>query len=927
MEPLRLLHRCKNCSFRFRIRIDKLSSSFFKASCPQCHGVAHIHLPSTDRKEDGFEGTLSEGSSSADKASFSSPVAHKEKFSSDDSFGLDRIKENLEKPKEPVRGIGSMGTTAPETSSFSREPLSDLYRQDYPKGIHEKGSKNTKRKPYTAKSYTDKSRDFASSFTSKQKSSFFEDPFTKLQRIFSLRNMVFLIGISFVSCLCFLGILIASLRFPSLYLPQELAFYLNRLERQKPNLVLDRNGELIAELFSVKNSNLKSNQLPLGIKKTAIFVEDSHFYEHKGIHWPSVLRASLANLFARRYSQGASTITQQLARILLWDRRKLILRKLKEVSLAYYLEKNFSKEEILSYWLNLVYLGHGSYGVQNAAQFYFHKDVKELDFFEELMIVCLFSAPEFYSPLRHPQRLQVKMNLVFQRMISESYELALNNQKDYLQVSRKILFGMNQSPFSGVYGNRIDHAPYVTQYIRQKIESLLGKEYVHNAGLRIKTSIDLKLQKNSSLQSIKFLKEQAPFYPPVTIQDGKIIAQSLQDKIFNELSDSELALIFMGLSHHSPETNRLQTASIGIENKTGKILFMQGGARFHTQNQFNRSIQMYRQTGSAIKPVLYAIALEKGVISTSSLLEDRPVYQRVSEIPNRSYWLPRNYSGIYEGQVSVRRALSFSQNMPALQVLSILGIKHVKKGFGRFFFPKTKILEQRFREDDTVAIGSLEMSPLELALAYSAFGNNGKIQRPYLILSIEDSNGQELYRSKDKDELELHIPSVRKVISGDTAEIMVSLLRSSSHRSGMSRSFVRKKNLVGKTGTSNDYRDSWFAGLTPEITSVVWVGYDTSSFSMNYGTGSKLAAPLCQRIMQEISSSSRFAFHPRARKAKICPSTGRIYTSSCPSTASIELFRRNQNLRKIPRTKKKIRPFRSESSDKTHTWNSSSDFE
>ncbi|MEQ9364014.1 MAG: transglycosylase domain-containing protein [Leptospirales bacterium] len=685
-----------------------------------------------------------------------------------------------------------------------------------------------------------------------------------------------------------------SLRLPGLYLSEAPARYVERLEIRRPNRVLDRGGQLIAELFSERTGGLTVETLPRPLADALVFTEDQNFYSHGGVHWPSIFRAFIANLFAGGYSQGGSTITQQLARILLNDREKSILRKLRETALAYELENRLTKDQILVGYMNHVYLGHGSLGFETAARFYFEKPVDRLSFEERLALVCLPSAPNRYSPLRNPDQLLQKMNAVHARMLDDDVA-GTPARENYRVAATAMLRSLDKSPGESVFGNRVNEAPYVSEYVRQKLVQLLGKSYEYGQGIQVYTTIDRNLQMAADRASGSFVREKAPDFPPVKMKDGKVVgSNSLREKLLREYGSMAIGPELFGIPAPRRVRARLQTASIGLETRTGEVLFMQGGADFTSGNQLNRAIQMRRQTGSAVKPFVYSAGIESGEITAGTLLDDRPIFVSLNTIARdreKDYWLPGNYSGVFEGEILVRRALERSQNIPAIQVARRVGITRLGEQFRKFFFYRTSEFQRRFREDDTVAIGSLEMSPLELVTAFSAFGNNGVIRRPHLIRRIVNARGEELWSAGvSYDEFELGVPVERKVLPGDVAEVMVSLLGSSAKFGGVAKGGYSSPHLIGKTGTSNEYRDAWFVGSTPDITAVVWMGFDQPAYSMPGGTGAGLAGPLWGRIMKAAPPIKRdYEFSPRAEKLEICKSTGRKPTELCPVKVK-ELF-------------------------------------
>jgi membrane carboxypeptidase/penicillin-binding protein len=587
------------------------------------------------------------------------------------------------------------------------------------------------------------------------------------------------------------------------------------------------------------------------------------------------------------FVQGASTITQQLSRILLNRREKTITRKLKEAILALELEHRFTKEQILTYYMNQVYLGHGSYGFQNAAKFYFKKELDELNFTEMLLLASLPSRPEFYSPLRNFDHLEKKMDSIFNRLLKEKPDFLNIDKKTYEKQKKEIRSILNRSPYETVYGNRIDYAPYVTEWIRSIIQNVLGNEFTVSKGLKIYTTIDLDLQISAAKESLNHLKEIRPFHP------YKIQEKDLEylKKIYLEYA---LGGVFFGLPIPIIAKKELETASIGINPHTGEILFIQGGSQFQPNNQFNRAIQMRRQTGSAIKPIIYSAGIEDGILNPATIFEDSPLYFSLKQ-QNKEYWLPENIDQTYEGRISLREALEKSRNVPALMAAQKIGIERLGTQFQKFFFHTEEEFKKRFKYELAIAIGILEMSPLEMAVAYTAFANNGIIKRPYLVKKIEDPNGNVLYRGDDKDEFNLKIPIEKKVIPGDVAEVMIHLLKSSAKNGGTGRGGFFSDRLAGKTGTTNQYRDAWFIGILPNLVAAIWIGFDEPKISMNRGTGAGVAGPLYGKILKNVKEKydvDEYFFEPRAVFQNICPVSGKLPNPYCPRIKN-EIFSLN----------------------------------
>jgi membrane carboxypeptidase/penicillin-binding protein len=667
--------------------------------------------------------------------------------------------------------------------------------------------------------------------------------------------------------------------------------YISSAGSRSPDRIYDRNGRLISELFSIKTGTLKFEEIPRPMIDTLLFVEDEDFYSHGAIDFTATLRAIFINILNTGFIQGASTITQQFARILLNDREKTLSRKLKEASLAYALEARYSKNEILTGYFNHVYLGHGAYGFETAADFYFKKKLADLNFTERLILASLPSAPEKFSPLRNPELLIRKMDHIYRRMVKDGFPVP--SQSEYEAQKRSSLMHLNRSPTETVFGTRIDYGPYVTEYVRSKLREILGEESESQSGLRIETTIDIDLQKSAVKQSRDFLAEvrnQHPYRRPE--QDDESV---LKERITREYLLMALGGAMFGLPVPRTGNKRLETASIGLDPKTGEILFMQGGSEFFPENQLNRAIQMRRQTGSAIKPIIYSAGVETGKVNPATPLEDSPIFfSGVKSADGRDFWLPDNIDEDYEGIIPARVALARSRNIPAIRAAMIIGLDRVGEQFRKFFFHTDEVFSKRFRAEQGVAIGILEMSPLEMASAFSAFANNGVIKRPYLIRRITDPSGRILFEGTGKDEFNLQMPPEVKAIDGDAAEVVASMLLDSAKYGGAGRGGLHSRLLLGKTGTTNKYRDAWFVGVLPGLSAAVWVGFDNHIVSMNKGTGAGLAGPLFGRI---VSGSGKLAelendgytFDPRARSVTVCADTGLLPNGFCPRKKT-ELF-------------------------------------
>lgn len=660
----------------------------------------------------------------------------------------------------------------------------------------------------------------------------------------------------------------------------------------QPSVIYDRDGKKVSEIFAKKTSNLEWDAYPENLKKIVLLVEDRKFFSHGGIDYFSILRAVLVNITSFRFKQGASTITQQLARILLDDREKSIVRKVKEAQLAFALEYAYDKKQILLYYLNNVYLGHGAFGFASAAEFYFKKTPPELTQEEMIVLASLASAPNRFSPLKNPDLSRQRVNAIIHSFRKD--EILKENPKSKLD-EIYLTFHM-RSPGETVFGNRRDHSPYVTEHVRKFLNSLYPDSNIYETGgFSIYTTIAEPVQ--AELQKI------VKSYVDNVQKNGLVRKTKLTDNknssetaVFRKyVQDLSPALeLFMDIDSFTGANEAgLQAALVAVDPSTGEILLMHGGSEFKADNQLDRTTGMKRQTGSSIKPILYSAAIENGLINASSRILDAPLIYRNTT----GNWMPENIGNQYDGDISVRQALAKSKNTAAVQIAEKLGISKIQEFFQKFFFPDSKVLQSRFRADLSLALGSLEISPLEMAIAYSAFANDGEIKRPYLIQKITDRGGKIIYERKNTDEFGLKVPLARKVLSSQTAEIMIDLLHGSANSAGV-RNTGYKGEVAGKTGTTNDNRDNWFVGVKPGLSMAIWLGYDDPSYGLGSSAlGGTVAAPLWGAVAKVFESAEdseeakrRYPISERAITTTVCEESGKLPGSSCKHSRK-ELFK------------------------------------
>ncbi|MCB4790356.1 MAG: PBP1A family penicillin-binding protein [Elusimicrobia bacterium] len=581
------------------------------------------------------------------------------------------------------------------------------------------------------------------------------------------------------------------------------------LEDYTPDLVTkiyDINGQPVTELFTERRALIPLKDIPIDLQNALLSIEDDKFFHHWGISLKGILRAAVNNIIKRKVAQGGSTITQQLAKIVFLTPERTFSRKLKELILTLQLEYHFTKSEILQLYLNQIYFGSGGYGAKAAAKVYFNKEISDLNLAECALLSGLVRAPNYYSPFKNYERALQRRSVVLKRM------------KDLKQITEEQEKAANEYP---LINNRIPNspaiAPYFVEYIRVLLEPKYGK-LLYSGGLSIYTTLDIKAQ---------LAAEEAT---------SKYLAQFDQERLEQFI-----------LKKSTPV--KVQCALLAIDPKTGGIRALVGGRNFR-ESQFNRALQAKRQPGSVFKPIIYTAALENGFTPTS-IIDDSPLvyvndgrnWRLVSRttdylatLPEEQVkdpmkvWSPANYKYKYNGKVTLRRALERSMNMCSIQILDTIGPNRAI-GYARrlgITSPLTNTL--------SLALGSSEVTLLEITRAISVFANNGVLTEPYAIVRVEDNQGKVL---------EENIPQEREALSVQTCFIMTHLMEGViQNGTGQAAKWIRRP-AAGKTGTTNDFSDAWFLGFTPQLVAGVWVGYDDKSITLGEkNSGGKVAAPI-----------------------------------------------------------------------------------
>ncbi|MBW1824275.1 MAG: PBP1A family penicillin-binding protein [Deltaproteobacteria bacterium] len=581
--------------------------------------------------------------------------------------------------------------------------------------------------------------------------------------------------------------------------------------------VFSENGEIIAEFFVEKRYLIPIEEMPTTLIQAFISAEDARFFEHQGIDFVSIVRAFIKNIESMDIVQGGSTITQQITKSLLLSPEKSYSRKIKEAILAQRIERSLSKNDILLIYLNQIYLGHRSYGVEAAALTYFGKHASELNLAESALLAGLPKAPSAYSPLRHPLKAKKRQRYVLQRMIQRGY-ITKAQAKEAEDMDIDITPPENKN---------IKVAPYFTEYIRQYLENTYGTDLLYGGGLKVYTPLNLFMQKAAQR------------------------AVELGLKNFEEREGYE------------EEEPRVQGALIAMEPRTGYIKTLVGGVAF-LENQFNRAIQARRQPGSAFKPIVYAAALDTGYTTNTILIDSPLVFKIKSDV---EFWEPRNYDLEFRGPITLRKALSYSRNIITIKILQDIGIDYA------ISYARQLGITSPLNRDLSLALGSSGISLLEITQAYTVFANQGLKVEPIFITKITDRQDNVLEENK---------PKLTQAISPQTAYLMTSLLKSVVEEGTGRKARALKRPCAGKTGTTNDVRDAWFIGFTPDLIAGTWVGFDDEKPLGKHETGAVAASPIWLNFMREALEGTplkTFSIPEGIVFTKIDPETGKPPTA------------------------------------------------
>ena len=646
---------------------------------------------------------------------------------------------------------------------------------------------------------------------------------------------------------------------------------------------------LIGELKAEKGIYLPLGSIAKHMTQALVAVEDSRFFKHKGVDYIAVTRAIVKDIIHVSLKEGGSTLTQQLAKVVFLTSEKTLTRKLKEAALAFKIEKNLTKEEILELYLNKVYFGHGAYGVEMAARTYFGKSARQLTLAEAALLAGLVKAPNTYSPFNDLARARERQNVVLMRMEEEGYITRKEREDAFMQPLRLA------SLKKGIEANG-----YFIEYVRKYVEEKYGEEMVYKTGLKIYTTLNRQMQlsavnamqnglreidKRRGWRGVLEHKKDIDLEKELKTRDipagvtfslgdlsaglvlkvtsgeaivktrGVIGRLSVKDALWASrvLSKSGGAKVLQnfGLTQilhpgdivkvsvrsiqnrnialaleQDPE---LEGALVAIEPYTGFVRAMVGGYDF-SRSDFNRAVMAKRQPGSAFKPIIYAAAMDHG-FTPASVVNDEPVTYPGGP---KGEWSPENYDHKYYGPTRLREALTYSRNVVTVRLVDAMGIDSL------LAFAQSLGIHDDMPRNLSIALGSFSVTPIEMAGIYNVFASNGMKSKPVAVKYITDIKGRILETSE---------PEPEQVISPQTAFLITSMMEDVVRQGTGWRAKALGWPVAGKTGTTNDYKDAWFVGYTSSLVAAVWVGFDNTRTLGPQETGGKAAAPIWTSFM------------------------------------------------------------------------------
>jgi penicillin-binding protein 1A len=673
--------------------------------------------------------------------------------------------------------------------------------------------------------------------------------------------------------------------YPNLPDISDLADYKPKL----PLRIYTADGQLMGEFGEERRNLTPIKDIPDVMKNAILAIEDNRFYQHGGVDYLGILRAGIANI-GRVKSQGASTITMQVARNVYLSSEKTYTRKIYEILLTYKLEHMLSKDQILEIYMNQIFLGNRAYGFASAAETYFGKSLKEITIAEAAMLAGLPKAPSAYNPISNPKRARSRQLYIIERMEENGYITAAQ-----AKAAKAEPLNLRTSA-----DKRTLHAEYVAETVRQMLFAQYGQE-TYTRGLNVYTTVQSTEQMaayKALRQGIMDFERRQIYRGPEKFVDLPSDPKKMEDAIDDALEDHPdngdvMSAVVLeatprkvvvvrqngeqisitgeglkpaqsGLSEKAPPAKQLRKgavirivqtskgsweitqlpevegALVAITPQTGAIRALVGGFDF-SKNKFNHVTQAWRQPGSSFKPFIYSAALEKG-FTPATVINDAPLFFDAG-VTGGQPWEPKNYDGTFDGPMTLRRGLAKSKNMISIRILQSVGARNAQDWIGRFGFD-----EDKHPAYLTMALGAGSVTPMQMATGYSVFANGGYRVQPHLITRIADHKDRVLVDSPTPTQPD----EAQRAIPARNAYVMSSLLQevTRSGTAARAQATLKRPDVYGKTGTTNDAMDAWFAGYQPNLAAVVWIGYDTPRKLGDRETGGGLSLPVWISFME-----------------------------------------------------------------------------
>ncbi len=701
-----------------------------------------------------------------------------------------------------------------------------------------------------------------------------------------LRILAWCVGLMAAGAIA-LALIIAvalSMAYPNLPDVSDLADYRPKL----PLRVYSAEGALMGEFGEERRNLTPIEDIPEVMKNAVLAIEDTRFFQHGGVDYKGMVRAGLAN-FGRVKSQGASTITMQVARNVYLSSEKTFTRKIYEILLTFKLEHLLTKNQILEIYMNQIYLGNRAYGFSAAAEAYFGKPLKSVSVAEAAMLAGLPKAPSAYNPISNPKRARVRQLHIIDRMEANQF-ITAEEAAEARTEELKIRSGSNNAQV---------HAEYVAEMARQLIFAQYGSE-AYTRGLNVYTTLNAAEQDTAYKalrRGIMDYERRQHYRGPekfVVLPDaGAALEEAIDDALAEhpdngdvmsaivlevtarkvvavrqngdsvEITGEGLKPAQSGLSDKAPPNIKLRRGAIirvsktvkntweitqlpevegalvAIDPRTGAIKALVGGFDFD-KNKFNHVTQAWRQPGSSFKPFIYSASLEKG-FTPATMINDAPLFFSAG-VTGGQPWEPKNYDGKYDGPMTMRTGLARSKNMISIRILQAVGPKNAQEWVSRFGFDAEK--HPPFL---TMALGAGSVTPMQMAVGYSVFANGGYRVNPWLITRVTDHKGRVLSETEPPV-----LTEQQRAIDARNAFVMDSLLQevTRSGTAARAQATLKRPDLYGKTGTTNDSVDAWFAGFQPSVAAVTWIGYDTPRNLGSRETGGGLSLPVWISFME-----------------------------------------------------------------------------